>query len=224
MTVHPTPAGSGQAHAAPDLVIAGALRDHTAEHHKRAERSDFQRQFIAGRIPVTLYIGWLEQMLCVYRSLEAHLMRPAGGRRYDGFSVQSWRRTPELERDLEHFGRPSVPPTPLPATQAFLDQIENWAASGAPALLGVLYVLEGSTNGSRHIAKSLKKAYELGDGRGLAFMDPYGEMQPDRWREFKGALEGAVSSSDLPELIATAQETFEAVSAIGADLLRQSAN
>ena len=216
MTAHPDPVASEPNHAGPQLVVAGSLRDQTAEHHKRAERSDFQRQLIAGRLPVAGYIGWLEQMLCVYRALEAHLA--SGKPRYAGVDVEVWRKTPQLERDLAHFGR-AVPPAPVPATEAFLGQMGRWAEGRAPVLLGVLYVLEGSTNGSRHIARSLKKAYDLPGGAGLDFLDPYGDAQPERWREFKSRLEAVVPAGDVDELVVAARGTFDAVTEIGQNLL-----
>jgi heme oxygenase len=206
-------------HAGVPLVVAGSLRDQTAEHHKRAERSEFQRLLLAGRLPVTGYIGWLEQMLCVYRPLEAHLASGNRAGRYPGVDVEAWKRTPQLERDLAHFGRDTAAPSPVPATGALVEQMGKWADGSTPALLGVLYVLEGSTNGSRYIAKSLRKAYDLAGEAGLAFMDPYGEQQSERWLEFKRQLEASASTGDLDGLIVAARGTFDAVTEIGQGLL-----
>jgi heme oxygenase len=222
MTVHhPGTITPEPNHAGEPLVVAGSLRDHTAEHHKRAERSEFQRMLIAGRLPVSGYIGWLEQMLCVYRSLEAHLASGNGAGRYTGVDVEAWRRTPHLERDLAHFGRDATTPSPVPATGALVEQMGRWADGSAPALLGVLYVLEGSTNGSRYIARSLRKAYDLAGEAGLAFMDPYGDLQPERWLEFKRQLEMSASTGDLDGLIVAARGTFDAVTEIGQGLLHR---
>ena len=82
-------------------------------------------------------------------------------------------------------------------------------------------MLEGSTNGSRFIARSLRKAYPGADVGGMTFMDPYGENQPDHWRAFKVELDSVVASEAGPSLITAARATFTAVSAIGAELLSQ---
>jgi heme oxygenase len=220
MTVpHPRTITPEPNHAGEPLVVAGSLRDHTTEHHKRAERSEFQRLLIAGRLPVTGYIGWLEQMLCVYRSLETHLASGNRAGKYPGVDVVAWGRTPQLERDLAHFGRDATAASPVPATGALVEQMGRWARGSTPALLGVLYVLEGSTNGSRYIARSLRKAYHLSGEAGLAFMDPYGDLQPERWWEFKHQLEASVGTGDLEDLIAAARGTFDAVTEIGQGLL-----
>jgi heme oxygenase len=220
MTVHhPRTITPEPNHGGEPLVIAGSLRDQTAEHHKRAERSEFQRLLIAGRLPLSGYIGWLEQMLFVYRPLEDHLASGSRRGKYAGLDVDAWRRTPQLDRDLAHFGAKAGTPDPVPATDALVRQISRWAESSAPALLGMLYVLEGSTNGSRYIARSLRKAYALSGEAGLAFMDPYGDLQPERWLAFKNQLEASVGAGDLGELIVAARGTFDAVTEIGQGVL-----
>jgi heme oxygenase len=207
--------------AAPDRdrTVSAALKAETAEHHKRAEGSDFQRQFVGGRLPLGAYTGWLEQMLCVYRALESHLLgwqlRPA----HAALLAMPWQRSAQLADDLEYFGVRPDAVRPVPATAAFLARLEQWARTDSVALLGVLYVLEGSTNGSRFIARVLRKAYNLEAGRGLAFLDPHGEGQVEQWRAFKQTLDGCVAGDSAPDLIGPARETFEAVTAIGDELL-----
>jgi heme oxygenase len=157
-------------------------------------------------------------MLWVYRALESHFTGSAAGR--GGFAVTEWRRTLDLERDLQYWG---VEPAtgPAAATTRFVDQLGAWAESDPVALLGVLYVLEGSTNGSRFIAKSLRRAYPGADVGGMRFMDPYGESQQEHWRAFKAELDRVVASDAGQSLITAARATFAAVSAIGAELLSQ---
>ena len=196
--------------------VSAQLREQTSEHHQRAERSEFQQRFVRGKLPVSAYVAWLEQMLCVYQVLESQLS--SGASTAAGLDVEPWRRTEHLTRDLTYL-RAADPVLPVNATRAFLQQLGHWAQSQPLALLGVLYVLEGSTNGSRFIAKSLRKAYNLGDAGGLAFMDPYGASQPERWRTFKAELDRAIPAAAAAGLIDTAKKTFDAVSAIGEELL-----
>jgi heme oxygenase len=160
-------------------------------------------------------------MLCIYRSLEGHLGRGTREGKYPGVDIEAWRKTPQLERDLAHFGHDVATPSPVPATGALVEQMGRWAAGSTPALLGVLYVLEGSTNGSRYIARSLRKAYDLSGEAGLAFMDPYGDLQPQRWLEFKRQLEASAGAGDLDGLIVAARATFDAVTEIGQGLLER---
>jgi heme oxygenase len=221
MTVRQTATtAAGQADERPASV---ALREQTSEHHKRAERSDFQRRLLGGQLPVAAYTAWLEQMWFVYRDLESCLAGPGGYNRSAALDAGSWRRTPQIESDLHYFGVTTESLSPVSATQEFLARLKQRAEVKTAALLGVVYVLEGSTNGSRYIARSLRKAYDL-DGRGgLAFLDPYGDAQPERWRAFKSELDAATSPGEAGELIAAARETFDALTRIGEQLLAQCA-
>ena len=68
--------------------------------------------------------------------------------------------------------------------------MDRLASEQPMALLGILYVLEGSTNGSKFIARKVRPAYELpATGEGSAYLDPYGDVQPARWQEFKAAMD-----------------------------------
>lgn len=70
-------------------------------------------------------------------------------------------------------GRKPLPPFPRPASRA--------------EALGLLYVLEGSTLGGRHILRAL--AEQGIDDPELAFLDPYGHATGVRWRGFLSVLE-----------------------------------
>jgi heme oxygenase (biliverdin-producing, ferredoxin) len=200
---------------------AFALRQATAELHRRAEHSPFQRLLVAGRLPIQSYVGWLEQMHCLYRVLEARWAGAAsGGTSGLGSLLDGRGRTAELRRDLGHLVGMALDAEPLPATARFLARVERWASLGPGELVGMLYVLEGSTNGSRHIARVLRRVYPgLQGPDGLAFLEPYGEGQPERWRQFKTDLDRALTPLMVPAAIAGACATFEAVTEIGRELL-----
>ena len=192
------------------------LREETAPHHRRAERTEFQRALLAGRLPLNSYRAWLGQMLVVYEALEEHLEALRARGKFVRLLALEWARTAELERDLAELRAGQEPP--CPATLAFQSRLAAWAKGSPEALLGVLYVLEGSTNGSRHIARAIRSAYGLEGSRGTAFLDPYGDRQPDCWRAFKEALDAEVPSELVCGLVEAAGETFDAVTAIATAL------
>jgi heme oxygenase len=216
---HTAQSVASPATAEPIVSAAVALREHTADDHHRAERSDFQRRFVSGRLPRAGYTAWLEQMWWVYRALAAHFAGDGVPAPHAALFADARDRTPDLAADLAFLGSAPGATRAVPATDAFLARIAQWAAVDPPALLGVLYVLEGSTNGSRYIANAVRKAYGLDGGSGTAFLDPYGEAQPARWKAFKRELDAAVSAHEVPSLIAAARETFNAVGAMGAELV-----
>ncbi len=60
--------------------------------------------------------------------------------------------------------------------------------------LGWLYVLEGSTLGGKAIRRAL---LARGDTMaGLSFLDPYGAVTGERWRDYLAVLEGQARSPD----------------------------
>lgn len=198
-----------------------ALRQNTATHHRRAEQHEFQRQFVRGSLPRPLYLQWLGQMLHIHAALEAHLDRlvvrnPALKPVFD----DGRRKVPALRDDLAYLGGSADLP-PLPAAAGLIAEMDRLAASQPLALLGILYVLEGSTNGSKFIARKVRPTYELpNSGEGSAYLDPYGDLQPARWQEFKAAVDAlGLSAEDTARLTTAAQATFDAIHDLGGEML-----
>jgi heme oxygenase len=95
-------------------------------------------------------------------------------------------------------------------------------ASEPASLLGLHYVLEGSNNGSRFIAKGLMGAYGMAPGAGLRYMDPYGAEQRERWRAFRTTMdEVGFSAEDSDRLLESARHMFQGIVEISDDLLAE---
>jgi heme oxygenase len=201
------------------------LRESTASHHRRAEQHDFQQQFVRGTLPKALYIRWLGQMLHIHAALESRLDRLiAGSPPLASVFDDSRRKVGPLQEDLTFLG--AVPDQPaLPAVRAMVAWMDTLAETQPLALLGVLYVLEGSTNGSKFIARKVRPAYELpGSGEGSAYLDPYGNDQPARWQAFKAAMDGLhLPANDVDPIVTAAQHTFDSIRELGGELLASSA-
>jgi heme oxygenase len=121
---------------------------------------------------------------------------------------------PDLERDLGFFEIHRDDIEAGAATDRFTSEIEETQRSNPVALLGALYVLEGSTNGGRFLARTLRKSWDL-DGEGLSYFDPYGEEQPQRWAAFKRDMENAGFDTDQEDsILEMAKTTFLAISQI----------
>ncbi|MEZ4413914.1 MAG: biliverdin-producing heme oxygenase [Gemmatimonadales bacterium] len=197
------------------------LRESTASHHRRAEQHEFQREFVRGTLPRELYLRWLGQLLHIHTALETHL---------DGLVKQhpelktvfddTRRKVGPLRKDLAFNGAAADQPA-LPAARAMLAWMDTLAKTEPLALLGVLYVLEGSTNGSKFIARKVRPAYGLpASGDGTAYLDPYGDAQPARWQEFKSAMDALhLPATDVEPIVTAAQHTFDAIRELGAELL-----
>jgi heme oxygenase len=200
--------------------IMDRLRDGTRTHHDAAEGHEFQQAFFAGKLPKRAYTGYLGQMYHVYTALENALRDLIKVRPEVTEVVQPHCfRADDLKSDLAFLGSSTDAEKPLPATLALIERIKQDAAAHPAGLLGMHYVVEGSNNGNRHIARNLIRAYELPPGKGIAFLDPYGEEQRPKWQQYKDALgKLPISLQESDVMLASAQEMFRGIGRISSEL------
>jgi heme oxygenase len=80
-----------------------------------------------------------------------------------------------------------------------------------PAVLGSLYVVEGSALGAQVIAPVLHAGLGLHEGNGAAYFTAHKDATARRWREFRELLE-AEAATDPGSACRAAIATFEALS------------
>lgn len=196
--------------------IMSHLREATRDLHKQAESRPLQRAMARGTLPRSSYVMYLAQLRHLHAALEAALDQPAASRTcLSDLFTEDRRRVPDLDRDLAAFGvDPADVPT-LPSTQRFIDRIDALAEEEPVALLGPLYVLEGSTNGGTFLARVLERSLYLERGEGLSYMDPYGDRQPEMWASFKRLADSVpLTPAQADAVTESAGRTFEAIAEI----------
>jgi heme oxygenase len=197
------------------------LKDMTWELHKAAEGHRVQRSLLKGELSREMYATWLGQLLCVHRALESALRdlrqkKPAVARFVDDGRFQE----PRIESDLRTLGVDIGGVSPLPAAKRLMAIIEMARAEQPIALLGMHYVLEGSTNGGVYIAKALRQAYGFEGDAGTKYYDPYGAKQRELWASYKQEFDALeVSEVERDAMVAAARDVFRAMSEIGDDLV-----
>lgn len=194
------------------LPLSARLKSETHDQHIRAERHPVQHSLVGGRTTTAEYIRYLEQMHHMHEGFERALRRAAAANPTVGAFVQEHHyRLPQLRQDLAFF-QVTDPAGPSEGTQRFTAWVDDLATSDPLSLIGVLYVLEGSTNGGRFIARALRRALSLSDGGGTAFFDPHGETQSERWGAFKRTLDQlALPDATQDAIVAAASRTFDAI-------------
>jgi heme oxygenase len=189
--------------------------------HKAAEGHRVQRSLLKGELSREMYATWLGQLLCVHRALESALRdlrqkKPAVARFVDDGRFQE----PRIESDLRTLGVDIGGVSPLPAAKRLMAIIEMARAEQPIALLGMHYVLEGSTNGGVYIAKALRQAYGFEGDAGTKYYDPYGAKQRELWASYKQEFDALeVSEVERDAMVAAARDVFRAMSEIGDDLV-----
>ncbi|MBL9140368.1 MAG: biliverdin-producing heme oxygenase [Phycisphaerae bacterium] len=201
--------------------LADTLKERTKEAHTRAERHPLQARLVAGALTREEYSGYLAQLLPVWTALDAGLDGLAVRDSRVASMVQPYHRHAwRLVDDLAFLNHREQ--RPVPATQRFLQVVADAASGSGIGLLGVWYVLEGSANGGRFIAKALSRGLGIVGPDGLKNFDPHGEHQRERWQAWRTALDAqAFSESERDAIVACASATFDAIYDVMVDLESQ---
>lgn len=181
------------------------MKHETTLLHTRAERHPCQASLLQGSCGVAGYRSYLAQMLHVHRAIDGSLRARMHDPRVAGVVREHQLRAGLIERDLAALGA-TGPAPPSPATRELVGAIER---ADVPALLGMHYVLEGSTNGGRFIARAIARSLGLAPGAGLDYLDPHGDAQRERWAAFREALDhAALAPAEQDAAVAGAMAMF----------------
>ena len=199
--------------------LADRLRHDTRELHERAESQPFQQRFVTGAITAEEYGRFLEQMRAVHVVLDDALRRARTAHpAIAALHLDRHDRVARLNQDLADLGRAATD-APLPATVRFTNAISAFAASKPAALIGVLYVKEGATNGNKIVVRRITDALDLAPGVASRYLDPYGAEQRTNWMAFREMLETLpLTDAEQDDVVAGAAATFEMIMAISAEL------
>ncbi len=206
----------------PKPSIMQRLKAETNDLHSHAESRTLQRSIASGEVGRETFSAYLGQLFKVHQSLESALETSRDKHAAIGALASAERmRIPDLDRDLAFYG---ANPDQFPAGDAakkFSQRINETRDADPVALLGALYVLEGSTNGGRFLARALRKSWGL-DGDGLAYFDPYGDEQPQMWAAFRSDMDEASFNADQEEaIIEMAKATFLAIAEVSDEVSGQ---
>lgn len=197
------------------------LKHETTLLHNLAESHPFQKNILKGRLSLAAYIQYLEQMHDLHSVLDSELRRLAREvLPFCGLVEAPEYQQPYLARDLRFFGVDPAAITPLPATTDLCEAINNSVPLRPFMALGCHYVLEGSKNGSKFIARAIRDAFGLPGNEGTAYLDPYGPDQPARWAAFKVRMNALdLSEAQATQIIEGATLVFEGIMRICDDLI-----
>lgn len=206
----------------PGASLADRLKQETAALHRHAEQRPLQQDAVRGTVDRAAWARYLGDLALVHERLERLLDAAAGSvpaidRLYQPFHRHAERaRADRLVLEGPRGDAPMAAEAPVAAVAAFLDALDAAALARPIALLGALYVLEGSMNGNRFIARALAGAWGFRPGGpGLSYLDPHGAEQAARWGAFRGGLDALLlTEADRDAILDLAMTTFAAVAAI----------
>lgn len=182
------------------MAVLQKLRMETSASHSAIEANPLLKR-LTENLSLAEYIHILEKFYGVYLSFENSLnweeieslteMKFTGDRR----------KTPLLEKDLRYFDV-SLNQIPLPSPSR--------STLSFSALLGCLYVFEGSCLGRKMMWPKLSAALGLNENQGGAFFYDCGDKIPANWKKFCEMLNSQINTAaQEQECIHAAIQTFE---------------
>lgn len=179
------------------------LRQATHERHKRIERVHCLSRLFAKDYTLDEYRNLLARLYGFHAAVEPRLAAALDAGTAGEFRRP--RKTPWLADDLRNLGLSGSQLADLPIYGDLA------AVATATDAVGVLYVLEGSTQGGVVIRKHLAAHFGAGVAGALRFYTGYGEETKAYWQSFKNALDAtfATNPEGVSALIEAANGTFE---------------
>ena len=198
--------------------IMEILKETTAEQHRDAERRRLQKEMVRGRLPAQTYAAWLGQMFLLHQALwervENHRSDHtllAGIVRDEGLHVAN------LRADLALLGIDAEDVVPLTSTDRAIQSIGNTSESDPLSLLGYNYVLEGSMNGNRFIARALEPTLRVA---AISYLDPYAEEQRPVWQAYRERMnEAGFDEPQAERMVAAARDMFTFIAGLSDELV-----
>ena len=163
------------------------LRNATAPLHSQLDQQPLLVALLGHDFPLADYQRLLGTYYSLYHQLEAAIKRYLTQQPI-AFDYQQRYKTPLLLNDLSYW---HIKPEHL------LCQIALPEITSLGQLLGLLYVLEGSTLGANFIAQHLKLSYGYTRSTGSDFFSGYGEQTQSHWQSFISYINGYSDQTDL---------------------------
>lgn len=181
--------------AAEESAPTRALREATAESHRRVEQLADWDAIFGSREGYTHFLSRLHTVISAAESGVDELLLGAGS------WVADRRRAAWIAEDLAFLGlEPKVLTAP---------QIEFGWVKSVPEAAGVAYVLEGSALGGVHLARRARQSLGI-DQRGVRYLAGNREATGSHWLRVKLWLDQVLSSPGArQQAIDAAERTFE---------------
>ncbi len=196
------------------------LKESTKPLHDSTEQHQFQGKLAHGKLTKERYIKYLEQLYLIHSTLADYLEEKKNSGPIQTIVKQRHLSTEALTSDLKDLGKSSFDAQALVATKSFLELLSRTKESCPAALLGALYVLEGSTHGAKYMAKNLREGMGFAEREASSYFDRYQENQMKFWLEFKKEMnEESITGEEEEATINIAKATFEAFIEIGNEIL-----
>ncbi len=201
------------------MGLHARLKTTTAPQHRAVERLPFFAALrAADAVPTPAAVTWLRALAVLHAILERGLSNARG--LPAGLWTPTRARLPALLDDLERVGATS-PLSVMPAIVETLAVGGRLVGDGADpmALVGALYVLEGSQAGGALLRPAYARCFGV-EEQTLSYFGADRAQAAATWSAFTSALDAlSLRPSEADRVVASAVALFDGLHAVGAALL-----
>jgi len=182
------------------MKLMEQIRAEISESHAAIEKTDFSKAMLSDYIHPMDYARGIAQLWYVHNALELGIAKNGD---LESFFTPEMVRTPTIVRDLAALGCRLDSMDTLLETQTIVATLQSWSKNLPFALLGCIYILEGSRMGSLVIAKFLSKALGNAPGSflGIEYHIEGASATPMRVRNLKEQIERAELSQERADAV-----------------------
>lgn len=192
-------------------TLMDSLKEAISEQHARMEATPFIAALTDGKLPIESYVGLLRAMAVIHGTLDHELAHIDSGTIRD-IMLDRPSRLVHLRKDLSIFDAQFVPDIEGAVTQSrrIAERIRHYRVEQPTDLLGILYVLEGTTLGNTvHLNDVLKTVGDKTAGQ-AHYYTGYGKETSRYWREFSAAMNALpMDQEGCRRLITVALDFFD---------------
>jgi len=189
--------------------LMNELKTATRSLHDALDGLPYFDAVAATRLPMESYVGHLRALAVIHSTLE-HDLGASGHPQVAAVWTDSMRKLPLLEQDLRFFEPRAVADLREASkiAQAIARNLKLKSAEQPIALIGTLYVLEGSRQGGDILAPQVRQNFVLHDEAGAAYLQSNGNAHKSEWRLFKQRMNALVLTAEERQHIVDAASSF----------------
>jgi len=197
-------------------TLMDSLKEAISEQHARMEKIPFIAALKSGQLPLESYVGQLRAMAVIQGTLEHEFSQINSGE-IRTLLLDRPSRLVHLRRDLSVFDKLFIPDieATLEHTRKIAEQIRRCRVEQPTDLLGILYVLQGTTLGNAVHLPDVIKAFGSQTGGTAHFYAGYGHETDKYWLEFSRAMNAfPIDQYGCQRLIKLALDFFDQLEAL----------
>lgn len=203
-------------HRARPTTLMDSLKGATHERHLRMAALPFIVALTDGQLPLESYVGQLRALAVIHGTLD-HELALAGPGEIRNLLLGRPSRLVHLRKDLSLFDRLLIPDIAAAHEHArtIAERIRLYRVEQPTDLLGILYVLEGTTLGNTVHLPDVLKAFGSRTSGAAHYYTGYGDMTGTYWREFCDTMNALPIDPDgCKRLIQVALDFFDRLEAL----------